>query len=178
MPLGSGDEPPLGIFPFRGILCPRRAQPPPTLHTSHGLSWKGQGRGAPAVDRTGPWALPGSANCLLGAEGELCWVGWWAWRGQDSLRWGRGQSQTPHLATVGALPVPFIFFSIKRPFSFGLVWFASERVNLEGWEPPPPGPSAMWRRRGGRVSLGPSLRVQTWSGRSLAGGRNAGHSRD
>lgn len=43
-------------------------------------------------------------------KGELCQVGWWAWRGQNSARLRRGQSQMPYLATVGALPVPFIVF--------------------------------------------------------------------
>lgn len=43
-------------------------------------------------------------------KGELCQVGWWAWRGQNSARLRRGQRQMPYLATVGALPVPFIVF--------------------------------------------------------------------
>ena len=62
---------------------------------------------------------------------------------------GKGQSQTPHLATVDALPVP-LTFSIKHLlvlFGFGLVCICKGEPQVqEAGEVGLPGPGAwVWR---------------------------------
>lgn len=67
------------------------------------------------MDRAGLWALPGSANCLPpGSRGRAALGGLVGVEATVLLRRGRGQSQTPHLTTVGALPVRFFFLLNTR----------------------------------------------------------------
>lgn len=88
---------------------------PPYVTSSH-QEWGGLGAPEGEQDSAhGPsWHRPAALlKAVLSPgpqKGELCQVGWCAWRGQNSARPRRGQSQMPYLATVGALPVPFIVF--------------------------------------------------------------------
>lgn len=86
-------------------------------------------------------------------------MGRWVWRTQDSAGLGRGQSQTPYLATVGSLPV--YFFLLNTHFILFLFCFASGRVDLGA--PPLLLQCCVWL--GGAGGPGPGVVSQ-----SLAGG--------
>lgn len=78
-----------------------------------------------SLGECGGLGTPGGERDSLGpswAAQELCLVGKRVWRTQDSVRLGRGQTQTPLSCHSGFSAS--LFFSIKHPLYFVFVCFA------------------------------------------------------
>lgn len=186
MSLGGGAEPPVGegIFPFRRILCPRRAQLS-TPHTSHRLTRNGGAWGHLKVSRTALMAPRAPPGCLAqgsavswAAEGRAVPGGLVGVEGTE-LSKAKERAEPNAISCHSGCSSSSFCFLLNTRFVLFFVWvcicegepgkavsLSATSCSSSSW------PSAM----GSWSAPGLGLRVPTWNG-AWPGGWNGGHVR-